>query len=272
MLHGQDLLALVVGDVQRRDGSMRPVIEVARARGMPPVRCAYIPIRGIQRNIAELAEGQAICLTAFIARVAALMNNHCVDLIEHGGLPIDAVGDERCSDVTGNVGKHAGGNFMTRKSMVRRFLLSTWSTAQVGQCSARYGPGRRDRRSQGDDRRAICSGNGLHGIWGGSDQHSEFCTAVSAARCRTELRCRCRPKPPRWRNEIAALEHQPTTAAVFNLDQPQSDGIRLDRGSGVYLDKPPFNARVRPLFETPVTIPCGAGPNGGMVRAFRVFL
>src|ERR1700730_12047982 len=40
MLHGQDLLPLVVGDVQRRDGSMRPVIEVARARGMPPVRCA----------------------------------------------------------------------------------------------------------------------------------------------------------------------------------------------------------------------------------------
>src|SRR6202040_1698135 len=39
MLHGQDLLALAVGDVQRRDGSMRPVIEVARARGMP-VRCA----------------------------------------------------------------------------------------------------------------------------------------------------------------------------------------------------------------------------------------
>ena len=32
MLHGQDLLALVVGDVQRRNGSMRPVIEVARAR------------------------------------------------------------------------------------------------------------------------------------------------------------------------------------------------------------------------------------------------
>src|SRR6202047_1620894 len=40
MLHGQDLLALVVGDVQRRDGSMRPVIEVSRARWMPPVRCA----------------------------------------------------------------------------------------------------------------------------------------------------------------------------------------------------------------------------------------
>jgi integrase len=40
MLHGQDLLRLVVGDVQRRNGSIRPVIEVARARGMPPVRCA----------------------------------------------------------------------------------------------------------------------------------------------------------------------------------------------------------------------------------------
>src|ERR1700730_2240749 len=40
MLHGQDLLSLVVGDVQGRDGSIRPVIEVARARGMPPVRCA----------------------------------------------------------------------------------------------------------------------------------------------------------------------------------------------------------------------------------------
>ena len=40
MLHGQDLLALVVGDVQRRDGSIRPVIEVACARGMPSVRCA----------------------------------------------------------------------------------------------------------------------------------------------------------------------------------------------------------------------------------------
>ena len=40
ILHGQDLLTLVVGDVRRRDGSMRAVIEVARARGMPPVRCA----------------------------------------------------------------------------------------------------------------------------------------------------------------------------------------------------------------------------------------
>jgi hypothetical protein len=39
MLHGQ-LLPLVVGEVQRRNGSIRPIIEVARARGKPPVRCA----------------------------------------------------------------------------------------------------------------------------------------------------------------------------------------------------------------------------------------
>jgi site-specific recombinase XerD len=40
MLHGQDLLSLIVRDVQSRDGSLRQVIEVARASGMPPVRCA----------------------------------------------------------------------------------------------------------------------------------------------------------------------------------------------------------------------------------------
>jgi integrase len=40
MLHGQDLLPLVVGDVQSRNGSIRQVVEVTRARGMPPVRCA----------------------------------------------------------------------------------------------------------------------------------------------------------------------------------------------------------------------------------------
>ena len=37
MLHGQDLLNLVVGDVQSRNGSIRPVIEIARARGMPAI-------------------------------------------------------------------------------------------------------------------------------------------------------------------------------------------------------------------------------------------
>jgi integrase len=40
MLHGQDLLPLVVGEVQHRNGSIRPLIEVARARRKPSVRCA----------------------------------------------------------------------------------------------------------------------------------------------------------------------------------------------------------------------------------------
>src|ERR1700746_3366729 len=40
MLHGQDLLSLVVVDVQWRSVPIRQVIEVRRARGMPPVRCA----------------------------------------------------------------------------------------------------------------------------------------------------------------------------------------------------------------------------------------
>ena len=40
MLHGQDLLPLVVREVQHRNGSIRPVIEVARARRKPSVRCA----------------------------------------------------------------------------------------------------------------------------------------------------------------------------------------------------------------------------------------
>ena len=39
MLHGQDLLNLVVADVQGRNGSIRSLIKVARAREAPPVRC-----------------------------------------------------------------------------------------------------------------------------------------------------------------------------------------------------------------------------------------
>jgi hypothetical protein len=41
MLHGYNLLTLLVGDVQSRNGSIRSLIEVGQARGMPPVRCAF---------------------------------------------------------------------------------------------------------------------------------------------------------------------------------------------------------------------------------------
>ena len=40
MLHGHNLLTLVVSDVQSRNGSIRPLIEVAQSKGAPPVRCA----------------------------------------------------------------------------------------------------------------------------------------------------------------------------------------------------------------------------------------
>ena len=40
MLHGQDLLNLVVADVQGRNGSIRSLIKVARTKGAQPVRCA----------------------------------------------------------------------------------------------------------------------------------------------------------------------------------------------------------------------------------------
>jgi integrase len=40
MLHGHNLLTLVVADVQSRSGSIRTLIEVAQSNGAPPVRCA----------------------------------------------------------------------------------------------------------------------------------------------------------------------------------------------------------------------------------------
>ena len=40
MLHGHNLLTLVVADVQSRNGSIHPLIEVAQSKGAPPVRCA----------------------------------------------------------------------------------------------------------------------------------------------------------------------------------------------------------------------------------------
>src|ERR1700747_409458 len=40
MLPGPQLLGLTVKDVRRSDGTIRSVIEVARPKGKPPVRCA----------------------------------------------------------------------------------------------------------------------------------------------------------------------------------------------------------------------------------------
>src|ERR1700693_1400799 len=54
MLHGQDLLKIVIGDVKSRNGSIRSVIEVAQARGAPPVRCALsrVTARALEKWLA----------------------------------------------------------------------------------------------------------------------------------------------------------------------------------------------------------------------------
>ena len=75
MLHGQDLLALVVGDVQRRDGSMRPVIEVARARGMPASR-VWSSLQDLAKTYNPYIEGPtdldwvSLCFETEISRCA----------------------------------------------------------------------------------------------------------------------------------------------------------------------------------------------------------
>src|SRR6476620_4519993 len=61
MLRAQDLLSLVVGDVQSRNGSIRPLIEVARTSGMPPVRCALCKIsaKALEKWIASSGKKRA---------------------------------------------------------------------------------------------------------------------------------------------------------------------------------------------------------------------
>jgi integrase len=53
MLQAQDLLPLRIGDVQSRNGSIRSIIEVARARGMP-VQCALskVTVKALEKWIA----------------------------------------------------------------------------------------------------------------------------------------------------------------------------------------------------------------------------
>ena len=51
MLHGQDLLPLVVGDVQSRDGSIRQVIEVARERN---ATSAMRLVKGIHKGACKM--------------------------------------------------------------------------------------------------------------------------------------------------------------------------------------------------------------------------
>jgi hypothetical protein len=73
---------------------------------------------------------------------------------------------------------------------------------------------------------------------------------------------------------LIVSEHQPCRPVNFNTDQPRSAGLRLYIGSGVYLDKPPFNAqKLELLFEAKVVSPFfDPAIDWGMIRTFRVVL
>jgi hypothetical protein len=67
-------------------------------------------------------------------------------------------------------------------------------------------------------------------------------------------------------------EHHPSPGRLLrpNDDKPHGDTIRISRGSGVFLDEPPFNipaARYRLLLEVPGILRID-GEDGGMIRTY----
>ena len=67
-------------------------------------------------------------------------------------------------------------------------------------------------------------------------------------------------------------EHHPSPGRLVkpNDDKPHGDTIRITRGSGVFLDEPPFDvpvARYRLLFEIPGVLPIDAA-DAGMIRTY----
>ncbi|HEY4210091.1 MAG TPA: class I SAM-dependent methyltransferase [Steroidobacteraceae bacterium] len=71
---------------------------------------------------------------------------------------------------------------------------------------------------------------------------------------------------------VLVTEHHPSDGnrVEFNLDKPHGGDIRVAVGSGVFLDKPPFNLpaeRYRPVFEVAgVSAPGGRDP--GVIRTY----
>jgi len=64
MLQGPELLNLTVKDVRRSDGEIRSVIEVARRRRKPPVRCALskVSANALGKWIAVSGKKRADCI------------------------------------------------------------------------------------------------------------------------------------------------------------------------------------------------------------------
>jgi SAM-dependent methyltransferase len=82
---------------------------------------------------------------------------------------------------------------------------------------------------------------------------------------------RALPKLAAYRHVIVT-EHHPSggKCVEFNLDKPHGGDIRVACGSGVFLDKPPFNLpaeRYRLLFEVP-GVPAPGGRDPGMIRTY----
>lgn len=79
------------------------------------------------------------------------------------------------------------------------------------------------------------------------------------------------PKLARYRWSFIT-EHQPSIARLrqTNIDKPHGGDIRVSRGSGVFLDQPPFDVppnRYRLLLEVPGT-PLPGGVDAGVIRTF----
>jgi hypothetical protein len=67
-------------------------------------------------------------------------------------------------------------------------------------------------------------------------------------------------------------EHHPSPGRLLqpNYDKPHGDSIRISRGSGVFLEEPPFNipgTRYRLLFEVPGILPIDEA-DAGMIRTY----
>lgn len=72
---------------------------------------------------------------------------------------------------------------------------------------------------------------------------------------------------------VLITEHQPTDEEfrAANLEKTHGAGIRLDRGSGVYLDQPPFGVgrgRLREVLSVPGAIGSTSGAPSGVIRTF----
>ncbi len=71
---------------------------------------------------------------------------------------------------------------------------------------------------------------------------------------------------------VIVTEHQPSASdfRVANLDHVHGSSTRLLRGSGVYLDKPPFGRSVELLLECPGDDSANDAHNRGPIRSFLV--